>query len=369
MKILNEIKKEVLLDEIYLFCQKIETLNAVSVYQSLTQNKKLTLTKIRFDQFIANIVSDENGIAFKKPVDKDIYTFDDIFQMKFDNKKYIVNKVLGQKFFIVENEYPFICDPYKVNDYDKFFEKSSRKSLTTLNSHLLLNSGDIVDNSIYLCLADDVLSYLNKKDVPEETTVKIYYPFLYNKNIDTLEDINKERGKLIEGNSKYINEKTINSFKTIDMFYDIYRLRKTDLNYINSGIKYVKAIIRPEFDIKIPLEIIFKIVHATRDNPLIKYNPSSRQENIFRLFTDKISTDGRKIPYLKKASIFKLMKTIARNKSVAVYIELTTNSIQQSIICEFDEEGFITISAEFKSVINVQDIDNIFNPKNTTERN
>ena len=41
IKILNELKKEISIDEIYLFCQKIETLNAVSVYQSLTQNKKL----------------------------------------------------------------------------------------------------------------------------------------------------------------------------------------------------------------------------------------------------------------------------------------------------------------------------------------
>ena len=37
IKILNELKKEVSLDEMYLYCQKIETLNAVSVYQSLTQ--------------------------------------------------------------------------------------------------------------------------------------------------------------------------------------------------------------------------------------------------------------------------------------------------------------------------------------------
>ena len=104
------------------------------------------------------------------------------------------------------------------------------------------------------------------------------------------------------------------------MFYDVYKLKKTELNYINKGIKYIKAVLRPEFSIKIPLEVIFKILHATEENPLIKYNPSSRQENVYRLFTDKISTDGRKIPYLKKAAIFKLKKTIARNKSVAVFI-------------------------------------------------
>ena len=60
-KIFMELKKNISLDEIYLYCQKIETLNSIAVYQSLTQNKKLQLTKIRLDQFISNIVSDESG--------------------------------------------------------------------------------------------------------------------------------------------------------------------------------------------------------------------------------------------------------------------------------------------------------------------
>jgi hypothetical protein len=191
LKILNELKRDISLDEIYLFCQKIETLNAVSVYQSLTQNNKIELTSIRLEQFISNIVADEEGRPFRTPPHKKIYTFDDIFEMDFDNKKYIINKVLGQKFFLVENEYPFVCNPYNVKGYDKLFEKSARKSLTTLNSHLLLNSGDITEFSIYLCLAEDVISFINKDDISEETTIKVYYPFLYNKNINSLEDLEK----------------------------------------------------------------------------------------------------------------------------------------------------------------------------------
>ena len=84
----------------------------------------------------------------------------------------------------------------------------------------------------------------------------------------------------------------------------------------------------------VQLEIIFKIIHATEKNPFIKYNPSSRQENIYRLYTDKISTDGRKIPYLKKTTIFKLMKTIAKTKSVSVFIEIHNNDTTQIIICD-----------------------------------
>jgi hypothetical protein len=359
IKILNEIKKDISIDEIYLFCQKTEILNAVSVYQSLTQNKKINLTKTRLEQFISNIVSDENG-EILKPLDKEIYTFDDIFEMKLNDKKFIMNKVLGQKFLIVENEYPFVCNPFLVKDYDAFFEKNTRKTLSTINNNLLLNTGNIVNNNIYLCLTTNVLEFLSSKDISQETTMKIYYPFLYNKNINNIEDLKRSREKIIENNKKIMNHKVLETFKTIDMFYDIYKLQTSPLNYIESGIKYIKITIRPEFNIKIPLEIIFKILHATEQNPLIKYNPDSRQENIYRLFTDKIATDGRKIPYLKKAIIIKLMKTIARSKSVSVYIENDFYGYNHIIICEFDEYGYITISSEFRSVLSITEINELF---------
>ena len=356
IKIINEIKKATSLEEIYLFCKKKEILNSVAIYQSLTQNKKLSLTKVRLDQFMQNI-TDLDGNSLPEPQDKDVYTYDDIFEMHLDNKEYIINNALGQKFFIVENEYPYVCNPFDVKQYDKFLEINSRKSLSTLNNHLLLNSGKIVDNTIYLCLAKDVLVYADSQDVSESTTLKIYYPFLYNKNINSIEDLERKTDELIKSNKKVNNEKAINTFNVINMFYDIYKLRKNELNYVSKGVKFIKAVMKPEFDVKIPLEIIFKIIHATEISPLIKYNPSTRQENVYRLYADKLSTDGRKIPYLKKATIFKLMRDIGKSKSVSIYIE-TTDS--QTLNCEFDEEGFITMSAEFNTIINVTQIDDIF---------
>ena len=52
--------------------------------------------------------------------------------------------VKKQKAFRLE-----IYNPFEVKEYDKFLVRNSRKSLSTLNNHLLLNSGNILDNSIY----------------------------------------------------------------------------------------------------------------------------------------------------------------------------------------------------------------------------
>ncbi len=345
------------LEELYLFCQKEESLNSTAVYQALTQHGKIALTKIRLEQFLRNVVSDSNGNSLPHPANQEVYTYDDLFAMKLENQPYIVNKVLGQKFFIVENEYPFVCNPYLVTEYDKFLEQNARKSLSTLNNQLLLNSGEIVDNTIFVCLARSVLTYIDQKEVSPETTLKVYYPFLYNKNINSLPDLERNSEKLVNHARQIVNDKVVDSFKTIDLFYDVYHLRKSELQYVNKGIKYIKAVMKPDFDVKIPLEVIFKTLHATAESPLIKYSPSSRQENVYRLYADTLATDGRKIPYLKKGTIFRLVKTIGRGKSVSVYIETKQGEI---LNCEFDEEGYITMSGEFRDLVDVSRIDTLF---------
>jgi hypothetical protein len=54
------------------------------------------------------------------------------------------------------------------------------------------------------------------------------------------------------------------------------------------------------------------------------------------------------------------MKNIGRTKSVSVYIETSNDDESYYMVCEFDEEGYITISSEFKNVVNVSEIDKIF---------
>ena len=358
IKILNVLKQKVPLGEIYLFCKKMEYLNPIAIFQSLTQNKKIKLTHQRLEQFLSNI-DNTNGDAFIMPEQKDEYDINDILSMKIEGKK-LVDKVLGQKFFIIENEYPFVCDPYKVKEYDTLLEKMPRNSVSTLNNNLLLNTGDIEDYNIYLCLANEVLPKMIEKDLSEGTTLKIYYPFLYSKNIKSLEKLQKSEEKLIDDEKDFLDKRTFESFKTIDMFYDIYKYKKTDLSYIKKGIKFIKAVIKPNFTVKIPLDVIFKVIHSTESNPLIKYNPSSRQENIYRLYTDQIAADGKKIPYLKKAAIFNLIKNIGKTKSVTVFIEFKNGPNNQSIYCEFNENGFITISSEFIDVVSESEIDEIF---------
>ena len=57
----------------------------------------------------------------------------------------------------------------------------------------------------------------------------------------------------------------------------------------------IEFILQPNIPYNLPLDTIFKLLHATKLVPLIKYNPSKRMEKIYRLYVDKISTKGKKI--------------------------------------------------------------------------
>ena len=347
------------IEQIYLFCMKTEILNATNIYQTLTQKNRLELTKIRLDQFFLN-VHDETGTSIVSQLpNKETYTYDDIMELNLANKPLLVSKVLGQKFFIIENEYPFVCNPFDVTSYDPFIERAARKSLTTLNSHLLLSNGAIVDNNIYLCLAEDVLLKAKEKGIPEDITTTIYYPFLQKHEINSYDELQDKKFSLVEENKRLLTKNTLDTFESINMFYDVYKYRKetAKYKYKSTGIQFIKFSIRPEFSIKIPLDVIFKIIHATEANPLIKYNPSVKLEKVYRLYADKISTDGRKIPFLAKANIFKLMKDIGKTKSVTVYIDSVADA--SLLTCEFEENGNISISGDFDKIVSVADIDSI----------
>ena len=363
LKIFEAISKEASMSELYLFCLKSEKLNPITVYQNLTQNDRLPLTKIRLNQLLLNIYNEEGNIIDFKLSDKELYSFDDILKLDLVDREYLIGKPLGQK-LVFSNEYPFISDPFLVTEYDNLLE-NSRRELSTLSSNLLLETGPIFRNTIYLCLAKDVF-LSNETDISTENTSKIYFPFLYQDKIDTIEKLEAKQTKLIENTSEKLNSDTKKNFQNIDMFYDVFKYQKQSNQFSENnrltGIKNLKVIIYPEFKIKIPIEVIFKLIHATEEFPLIKYNPENRQENIYRLFAPEITVDGRKIPFLSKPTIFKLMKSIGKNKSVAVYTNINYKGFEILMICEFEENGNIIVYplTDFDSPILMTNGENMF---------
>jgi hypothetical protein len=364
LKIFDAISKEASMSELYLYCLKSEKLNPITIYQNLTQNDRLPLTRVRMNQLLLNLYDEDGTLMDFDLPDKPQYTFDDILKLDLTEKMYLIGKPLGQK-FVFSNEYPIIADPFLVTEYDTLLEKSRRET-STLSSNLLLETGPIFRNTIYLCLAKDVFEIADINDVSSEYTSKIYYPFLYQDQIEDIDELETNRNKLIRATTEKLTPETERNFDNINMFYNIFQNHKPSQffsqNMLQTGIKFLKIAIYPEFKIKIPVDVIFKLIHATQDFPLIKYNPETRQENIYRLFAPELTVDGRKIPYLQKATIFKLMRLIGKNKSVAVYTNIQYNGLNFYMTCEFEDNGVITVYplVDFDKPIFLSNTENMF---------
>ena len=351
IKIVNEYGRIFAMEEIYLYCLKDDVLDPYKTLMQYSNDDKIS--KMTLDNYLSNIKSPlENKI-----VDKEVYDYDDILKLDITGKSYTVAHPIGQE---IGN---YTTDPFD----NKLITGYKTNISVALSNNLLLNSGKIIDNNIYLCLASDVLSAY--ASTISSQLIKIYYPLLAALKINTLSQIEDNTQKLIEENEFLKdNESTETLFKKIDLFYDIYNNPLTKLKYIKpGGIKFIKLVIHPAFNVKIPLDTIFKLLHATEKNPFIKYNPASRQEKIYRLFTDKMSKDGRKIPLLSKADVIRYGKSFGKTKSVAVIIYSASSPSpspspsHSPIICEFEDNGNIVISSEFEESILIDDIDKLFN--------
>ena len=346
-------------DSIYLFTHQLVSMEPATVYQNLTQNGKIELTRVRLEQFIRNV----KGMSLDSLPDKDVYDYDDIFALDLDKTQHLVTRPIGQKFVAVETTYPYTVDPYKVTTsmgYDEFLVKFADSITTTTNKSILMDNGPIHNNLLQICMAQDVLTSSAARSLSQESSIRIYYPFLAERGISDLGQLVEAEPELIRDSAKMIGNEFLRNVNNVNLFYNIYRERTNELGFNEIGVKSVELLVHPEYSFNLPLDVVFKLIHASASVPLIKYNPGKRQEKIYRLYADRMATNGKKIPSLSRAVIFKLVKTIGRNRSVTAYIEYTHSAGEKlPIMCEFGNNGGFSISAKFKQGLSPKIVDEI----------
>jgi hypothetical protein len=346
-------------EEIYLFGEIKKKLSAIQIYDTLTLNRKKFITKSKLQNFLSNIILNESRepVRFEIP-EKDVYDYDDIIALNVDNQYFYINTALGINTSISKVDYFFKVNPFSDIIYDDLEDK---RIIHYSTSELLMNNGEIYDNRIYLCCANNVLN-------GNPFTSKIYFNELFKKGINSVEQLSSDWiYKSLELFSLFENK-----YKKIDLFYDIekYKKIKRDLDF-SCGIKSIRFNILPKSIVKLPLEVIFKIIHATIDNPFIKFNPEKSRENIYRIYCNKLSRDGRKIPFVPigkrdtntLANINNLNIALGKRQSVSIFIN---NEDSKFSSCEFFENGNIQIYCEFDPITDIETIEtyikNYINP-------
>jgi rRNA processing protein Gar1 len=365
--------------ELYFFAQQYAEIDTLKEYSALTGNNRTLLTRSKLAEYVVNI---EETLVL--PFDKEEYTYDEFVHLFPADKKMLINIPVGQKLLPNNNITTYVVNPYTINATNNaFLERPVDKIITTLNQALLLSVGDIQNNLLFFCGAAEVMEaqaqaqaeqaqaeQAQAEQAPEEqiyntNLVKFYFPFLIGINLGAEENVIIVSRQDIDEHKEALMLKTeemlqrsgfLNNVRNIDLFYNLYNGRTKEMPYSNKGIKNLELTIYPPFEFSLPLDIVFKLIHATEHVPLIKYNPSKRMEKIYRLYANKLATNGKNIPYLNKNVIFKLMKDIGKTKSVTVYLEI---SATDTITCMFESNGSITLKANFSEIVAVDAIDAI----------
>ena len=135
--------------------------------------------------------------------------------------------------------------------------------------------------------------------------LKLYFPKLY--TIHSIKNSSDFKNKISEVRIKdRDNKNKINKYSEIINYFNTSYVDNINIKH---GIKKMKLTIYPINTIKLPLDIIFKIINSSKEIPYIKYNPGKNKENIYRLFTDdNVTSKGQKIPllYMEKENKYKL---------------------------------------------------------------
>ena len=119
LKLIDAIGGNVSVEEMYLFTTVLRSLNPVKIFETLTQNNKLELTRDRMIQFLSNC----NGIDIESLEVKEVYDYNDILALDLQKNQIVMKEPVGQKFFVIEGRYLYTVNPFDALVYDEFLEK------------------------------------------------------------------------------------------------------------------------------------------------------------------------------------------------------------------------------------------------------
>ena len=175
-----------------------------------------------------------------------------------------------------------------------------------------------------------------------------------------MSEFDRSEEELLSKTRALFTEYLANKYSTIIMFHSLnestVKLPKIPASHV---IKNIKLNIYSNEKIKLPLEYIYKQVHATEDIPLIKYNPGLRRDKIIRLYSNSQTKKGEKIPYLQKGTIFKVLKQLVHQRGIGFYHKyILVNIYENGIIgveSVYEKNQGLTLSAiedAIRSVVN-----------------
>lgn len=350
-KILSELKGDVYYDEIYLFANSNVNLNIEHIFKNISKNT-FDINKSQFIQFNKNI---KNEIKVNSNT---IFTIDDLYELGLPDKINI-DIPLG-KTFSSDTNLLFSANPFNVmNTSDPVFDNTNINNLITFDN-TLLNDYNISNNTIYVTCAIDILSFAEQNNLSSEYFIDIYFNSLKKYDINNLIQLNSNKKNLSKNEDNKVNSNTKKYNEQIDLYRSIYYNNDKSIDYLENGINNVNFNIYMNNYNSLPLDALFKILHASKNTPFIKFNPGKRKENVFRIFSIEKSKNGKNIPFISQNEINKLSRTIGNGyRQISFYNLINIDNNDYTVIIELSEKSTFNIKINSNEFFDVNIIDNV----------
>ena len=411
--------KQISFDEVYLFSKQGVMYTPTQLYNKLSNNDTKLVTKKSLIDFLTNSHRDnlkqECELILHTDTEelKDTYTYDDIIELFYKYKSADIKRAIGgvgieaeakdeneeeddeeeiflqelpiiedipigQKFVYHREDIVYNVNPFNVNEIDPFIKEQGKNIISTTNKQILLDYEPVICQTIFLCLAGDVLEYVDiveerkseSEVLEQKDMIQIYYPYLAEKELFTISDLQTHTQELLSSTAELIQDKNYKDMiENVNLFYEAYYQRTTELPYMTNGIYSLDFEIKPDNVFNVPIDMLFKIIHANDEKPLIKLTKGRFEEKMYRLYANRIAENGKRIPYLKISIINKIIKeaTIERRLSVIIHCIYSIQNEEGEVVkdyiipirCEFDTRGSIFISFQVEQPINDREAENI----------
>lgn len=325
-------KQNVLLsvEEVYMFALKEKYLDMIQLYQTITENDTKKLTKERFFQYATNISIDpyvlDLGERDKGGLYNDIFTYEQWISLTSSTSKEVYVPV-GMEF---QENYDFLfpTNPFKNQLWTEpvRYKYSSKNPLLTMEKSVLLDYTSSKD--IMVCLAKSTLDYAESSNINTSYFCELYFPFLYKQGLTSKSLLLESALALSEDSRKKYDKSMERQFDISQLYREIYWSKKTELSYVEKGIYEFSVVLQANDKItNFPLDLLFRNINTTPQIPFIKYNPGNRRENMYRLYSNSISMDGKKIPLLDESLVMKLSREIGKAKQISMYVQDSINFV------------------------------------------
>lgn len=339
-KIIIALDYKVSYEEIYLFAKgPIKHFDHKTIYKSLIDEDEEFLSSENYDLFLRNYDNNNNQNSEKTVID-----YNDFMTFSRDQTQ---NQLVGNAF--KTQNYKFPINPFDCNKKNLF-----ENVLLNLENNVLLDFSQ--SSTLYVCCAGDVLKELDLTDSEKTKVISIYYPFLFNKGVKNTSDLTKLHIELVDSTKKSISTEVKKVYEMIDAFNHIQEVSPKPFDYNKNNIDYFRFVIHGTS--QLPLDAIFKNIHATENVPFIKYSPNIKRDSLYRLYSNGIAKSGRKIPLLNGPEIIKYAKEIGQKDEISMVVKHTYKSKPIKLYLHIRRNGKLCVEGHLtKEIQNMKSTD------------